>query len=64
MDPLTREPVIPDTRRYVSRRHYLRRHKVLLRAVHLHSIVALNKHNAEEETTDHLSEQHKQQCLG
>ena len=64
MPLLTREPVIPDSSRYVSRGHYLRCHKVLLSAVHLHSVVALNKHNAEEETTDHLSEQHKQQRLG
>ena len=59
MAALTCKPVIPDTRRDVSRRHYLRCHEVLLCAVHLHSIVALNKHNAEEKTTDHLSEQHK-----
>ena len=61
---LTRKPVIPDTRCYVSCRHDLRRHKVLLSAVHLHAIVALNKHNAEEESTYHLSEQDKQQSLG
>lgn len=62
--PLTCEPVIPDARRYVSCRHNLRCHKVLLSAVHLHSIVALDEHNAEEEAADHLSEQHKQHCLG
>lgn len=62
--PLTCEPVIPDARRYVSCRHNLRRHKVFLSAVHFHSIVALDEHNAEEEPADHLSEQHKQHCLG
>jgi len=57
----TCEPVIPDARRNIPCRDDLCRHKVLLCAVHLHAVVALHEDNAEEESTDHLGHQYKQQ---
>lgn len=64
IDLLTCEPIIPDAGSYVSGGHHLRCYKVLLSAVHLHAVVALNKDNAEEEAADHLCKQHKEQSFG
>jgi hypothetical protein len=59
----TRVPVVEQAAVNVARGRKLRGHKVATVAVDFHAVVALNEHEAEQDTTEELAHDIKQESL-